>query len=110
MAELRFQVQGSSSEPYLVIVSASPGRLIARCTCAAALSGTHCKHRLEILLGTSTAILSGNAHEMAQVAEWLPGSALAAALADVQQAEAALASAKAALAQSKKRLSTALYT
>lgn len=107
MEQLSFLVAGSAPEPYEVTFIRTSAGMKATCTCLAAAAGTHCKHRVDILLGTSKSISSGNAHDMATAQAWLPGSPIDKALTDVAEAEALLASAKLHLAHSKRRLSAA---
>ncbi len=55
-------------------------QVIARCTCRAGLFGKACKHRINILHGDKGAVVSDNADEVDEVAAWLEGSDIAAAL------------------------------
>jgi hypothetical protein len=105
--EIQFRVQGSSTEPYLVTFIRDAEGLIATCTCAAGSMGQHCKHRLAILTGDATSLVSDNGTEIATVTEWLVGSALSVALAELEAAEQQLEAAKRAVASAKKRLSRA---
>jgi uncharacterized Zn finger protein len=51
-----FIVQGSSSEPYKIVIRFNP--LAISCTCPAGVAGIPCKHRLHILNGYSNNLLS----------------------------------------------------
>ncbi|MDT8369574.1 MAG: SWIM zinc finger family protein, partial [Longimicrobiales bacterium] len=51
--------------------------LRASCTCRAGQFGTYCKHRIAILSGDSSAIVSENVGDVDTVVEWLAGSSLA---------------------------------
>lgn len=45
-----FKVQGSEIDPYLVIFKISGANVTATCTCPAGISGTYCKHRVNLML------------------------------------------------------------
>ena len=57
--ELRFQVRGSQPEPYTVVFIREGDRLTGSCTCEGAASGQNCKHRLALLNGDVSAVVSG---------------------------------------------------
>jgi hypothetical protein len=105
--EIQFRVQGSSTEPYLVTFIRDVEGLIASCTCAAGSMGQYCKHRLAILAGDATSLVSDNGTDIATVTQWLDGSMLSRALAELEAAEQQLEAAKRAVASAKKRLSQA---
>ena len=75
-----FLVKGSSEEPYVVTFSKDGSNITARCTCQAGRFGNQCKHRINILHGDSSAVVSNNVNEVDEVAAWLEGSDIAAAL------------------------------
>jgi len=87
MDKISFQVQGSESVPYEVAFIKEGSNLFCTCTCKAGMNNTHCKHRLRILLNDPEAIVSGNLNEVGIVASWLPGSQLAKAIMDYEEAE-----------------------
>lgn len=78
-----FQVAGSGAEPYTVTLAREGQNLTAKCTCMAGKKGMMCKHRLALLSGDSSGVVSSNAAEVAHVAGWLIGS-------DVEEAMALL--------------------
>lgn len=76
----RFEVKGSASEPYKILIKKDIKNLSAYCTCPAGSNGMHCKHRISILLGSSKNVVSDNASEVDEVAAWVAGSDIEAAL------------------------------
>lgn len=106
MKQLKFLVQGSEEKPYAVVFTKKEdGELSATCQCRAATSKKQCKHRVEILLGSIGAIVSGNANEVAQVVDWLKGSSLEAALTHCSDAVQKHDRAKKELTAAKAKLS-----
>jgi uncharacterized Zn finger protein len=101
--QITFHVQGSSPEPYVVRFVKS-SELSVSCTCSAGQLGQACKHRLSILSGDLSAIVSDNEQDGHNVAQWLSGTRLAAALAAVEAAEKELAVAKKRANDAKKAL------
>lgn len=109
MERLDFLVQGSSAEPYRVIIQRSGAKLNGSCTCAAGSNLQSCKHVMRILAGNSEGVVEGEG-ELALAASWLLGSAVERILSEVSSAERALEAAKTALSRAKKDLSRALYS
>lgn len=60
METREFLVQGSALEPYKVTFKKVGGNLSAYCTCPAGENGMYCKHRFNILEGSTKGIVSGN--------------------------------------------------
>ena len=60
MEEIFFLVQGSAEEPYKVTFRKTGNNLSAYCTCPAGENGQHSKHRMNILRGITSGIVSGN--------------------------------------------------
>lgn len=108
MTEISFHIQGSSTEPYNVIFSKHTIAISATCTCKAGLFGQYCKHRMNILQGSSEGIVSVTGGTIDDVLSWLPGSSLAAAMADLSELEEKLEIAKKLVSQGKKDLATAM--
>jgi len=106
--EIKFHVQGSSADPYLITFIKDADGLIATCTCAAGAVGQYCKHRLAILGGDASAVVSGNRSDAETVVGWLADTPVAIALDALSTAERQLEDAKRAVAAAKKRLSQAL--
>jgi len=111
MTEIRFQVQGSAAEPYVVtFINRGNGNLSAHCTCPAGENGQYCKHRIAILNGDTAAIVSGNEHEVSMLASWFVGSDIESALKELATAERELERAKKEVSRLKKRLAEAMRT
>ena len=94
MKEAVFLVQGSSAEPYKIVFQNNESVLSATCSCQAGAMGQVCKHRVSILEGSASDVVSGNEAEIATVISWLPGSKLALAMSALSEAEADLDKAK----------------
>jgi len=109
MKQLKFLVQGSEEKPYAVVFTKKEdGELSATCQCRAAFSKKQCKHRVEILLGNPSAIVSDNRSEVEQVADWLKGSSLDLALAQWSEAAQKHEQTKKELTAAKAKLSRVL--
>jgi uncharacterized Zn finger protein len=104
----KFLVQGSASEPYEVVFRRNGSNLSAYCTCQAGTKGNHCKHRFAILRGSEKGIVSGNESQVAEVAGWLPGTDVEAAMAQVEALEDQANQIKKALSEAKKDLAKAM--
>jgi hypothetical protein len=70
-----FLIQGSQAEPYCAIFWRDGSELRASGTCAGALEGISCKHRMGLLTGDVSAVVQG-AERAGDIAEWVRGSAL----------------------------------
>ena len=108
MEQLDFLVKGSSPEPYELTFIKDGDSLTAICTCPAGTYGNFCKHRIAILDGDSRAVTSNNADKVEQVVEWLPGTDVAEALAQLRAAEKE--GVKTAIMNAKKKLARAMNT
>ena len=84
----QFEVQGSSSEPYIVTFGIEGDNFSAHCTCPAGKKGQYCKHRFSLMESDP------------EVKAWIQGS-------DVDEALSSLAEAEHELAQIKKHVSAA---
>lgn len=107
MEEIRFLVQGTAKEPYRVTFRKTANNLAAYCTCPAGENGQHCKHRMNILRGITSGIVSGNEARVQVVTLWLPGTDVEVALSSVIDAEKQYERAKLELSTAKKRLAKA---
>lgn len=109
MEEIKFKVQGSASEPYLVVfVKNSDTNLSAYCSCPAGANGQYCKHRFAILDGITKGIVSDNKEQVKIVQTWLKGTDVESALNSMRKLEAELDKAKKALSVAKKELAKAM--
>ena len=97
-----FEVQGSAKEPYSVKFQQLAGRIAASCTCPAGVFQDLCKHRVMILNGITKDIVSDNAAAVAQIQQWIVGTEVAAALAEMTSIEAQIDQLKKQLKEVKK--------
>jgi uncharacterized Zn finger protein len=104
-----FMVQGSAPEPYRVhFIKRTDTNLSAYCNCPAGLNGQYCKHRFNILNGSTKGIVSDNLDDVEIVKSWLPGSDIEAAMNEVTRLEAELAKMKKVLSLAKKNVAHAM--
>ncbi|MDO6564658.1 SWIM zinc finger family protein [Amphritea sp. 1_MG-2023] len=87
MKTIKFLVEGSSPEPYLVTFTKDGDSLNAFCTCPAGENGQYCKHRLGILSGSKQFLVCENKEQVSTIQLWLLGSDLEAALRELAEAE-----------------------
>ncbi len=106
--EITFFVQGSASEPYFVVFKKTDVNITASCTCRAGIFRQYCKHRVRIMLGDPTGIVSENISEVSDIQSWLCGTDVEKALLDLREAEQQLEEAKRHVSISKKRLARTL--
>lgn len=106
--ELRFLVKGSSSDPYELTFIKDGDSLTALCSCPAGQYGNFCKHRISILDGDANAVVSNNPDQVDIVVEWLRGTDVAIALAELRETEKAEGAPKSALAAAKRKLARAM--
>ncbi|WP_148222916.1 hypothetical protein [Paraburkholderia xenovorans] len=108
MNEIMFHVQGSSDEPYEVVFRRQPVGFTASCTCVAGANGQSCKHRINLILGVTTDVVSGNISAIPLIQSWVSGSAYETAAAQLFQAEQEFEQVKKRVAQSRKLVGLAL--
>jgi uncharacterized Zn finger protein len=108
MEKIQFLVQGSADEPYEVTFLKAGNNLSASCTCAAGQNGQYCRHRFQILVGSSEGIVSGNINQVPTVVAWLPGTDVAEAMAALAVAEREFDRVKKVVANAKKNLASAM--
>ncbi len=80
--ELTFQIQGSEGI-YTVTFSREGTNLTAICSCPAGEYGMHCKHRIALMQGDTSAIISKNKGDIKKVLDMVKGSDIEEILADV---------------------------
>lgn len=110
MQELIFKVKGSATEPYEVIFVKDGDSLTALCNCPAGSHGNSCKHRINILDGKKSGISSDNSDRVSLVVDWLAGTDVEKALAEVRAIEKDKDSDKNELSAAKRRLARAMNT
>ena len=108
MEQLVFLVKGSSADPYEVTFIKDGDSLTAICTCPAGTYGNFCKHRISILDGNFESISSDNASQAAILADWLPGTDVEAALAEMREAEKIADPERKVLNAAKRKLARAM--
>ena len=91
---LRFRMKGSQGDIYEVEAERSGDTVRITCTCDAGQRGIHCHHRIELLRGDITALVSDNAADVTKLKDLVEDTTLAAALIALTVAEAAQISAK----------------
>lgn len=104
MVEIVFVVQGSAPEPYRVVFRKDGDRLTASCTCPAGTFSQLCKHRVRIMSGDHSGIISENFRAVLDIQTWVSGTGIRDALIELRDAEKQLEEAKKRIASSKKRL------
>jgi len=108
METIKFLVQGSAPEPYVVAFSKKENNLTCLCNCPAGKHGMYCKHRFRILAGSSEGIVSDNASEVEIVKTWVNGTDVETALNELHQAETNLEKMKKKVSALKKKLARTL--
>jgi len=108
MDQMKFMVQGSEEEPYLVTLEREETNLNAYCTCAAGARGQYCKHRFRILSGNPEDLIEPDFPRLRLAVDWLAGTDIEAAIRVLAKAEDSFEKAKADLAKAKKSLAEAM--
>lgn len=108
--ELVFRVKGSSADPYEVTFIKDGASLTALCNCPAGTFGNLCKHRVAILDGNVKAISSDNVEQAPKVREWLVGTDVETALAELRNAEKSKEHSKDEVMALKKKLAKVMNT
>ena len=101
---LEFVVIGSQGDPYDITATRDGQDITISCDCPAGERDQLCRHRLALLNGDVTDLDSNNGADVATLAAWMPGTALAAAMEALHKAQAAYDAAKPELARRKKAL------
>lgn len=104
MEQLTLLVQGSSSDPYELTFIKDGDHLTALCDCPAGTFSNLCKHRVAILEGDAAAVIDDDAGKVSTVVEWLLGTDVESALAELREVESHADTSKADLAIAKKKL------
>lgn len=104
MTTLVFKVKGSQPEPYTVTFTRSGSNITATCTCRAGVMKSHCKHRVNLLLGDITGITDGH-DQLPDLMGLIQGSDVEAALNHLMEAEKQLQTAKTNRSKAAKTLS-----
>jgi uncharacterized Zn finger protein len=108
MEELTLHVKGSSSDPYELTFIKDGDSLTALCDCPAGTFGNVCKHRVAILDGDSTAVIDDDVGKSGTIVEWLAGTDVESALAELREVEARKNLSKPDLLAAKRKLAKAM--
>lgn len=108
MEQLTILVKGSSADPYELTFIKDGDSLTALCSCPAGSFGNVCKHRVAVLDGDASAVLEEDASKVATVVDWLAGTDVEKALAEMRTADASAEASKADRASAKKALARAM--
>ena len=100
-----FLVSGSGSKPYEVEFVKDDAGLKAYCNCLAGTHGSHCKHRINILDGDISGIVSDVDEKFKLISEWLYGTGLESALGEFLSAQKEKPQDKKRVARAKKEIS-----
>ena len=103
-----FLVQGSEALPYQVVFTKNGTDLKADCSCRAGIHKILCKHRLSLLNGDKSAVVSENGDQVAEVASWLVGTTVGEAISKVVSLEAEKKALEAKIKNAKKLVAKAL--
>lgn len=108
MEELTLHVKGSSPDPYELTFIKDGSSLTALCNCPAGTFGNLCKHRVAVLNGDSSAVVDDDRGKTGSVVEWLIGTDVEAALAEMREVEATRGAPKPDLVAAKRKLAKAM--
>lgn len=105
---MKFMIRSSSGDgEYEVTLDGGANGFAFMCTCPAGTKGQVCKHRMNLIEGDDSDVISGS-HPVEALADALAGSAIVDALAQVYMLEGAVEAAKDELRKAKKVLSRAM--
>ena len=104
MKKFDFLVRGSEPQPYEVSFLFDGKDLLASCICRAGITGQHCKHRIDILKGDLSAIVSHNEAEVSGLINVFKNTPLSTALDDLELKEKELKKLQEAVSASKKNI------
>jgi len=106
---LKFSVEGSQGDPYEITFEIDGTNANAYCTCPAGSNGLYCKHRLSIMDGEVSRLVSDNTADVIRLKTLLQNTGLVTAYNRVLAAEAVHAESKKSLDAAKKNLSKAMH-
>jgi uncharacterized Zn finger protein len=105
MKEISFSVQGSDPTPYEVtFLKESDSKVMVLCSCPAGMNSQYCKHRLAIIDGDTSAIVSDNVKQVAVIKTWLTGTPLEHIIAEYRETEARATAIKLQLSKVKRAM------
>lgn len=103
METITYLVQGSEPQPYQVVFSYEGQKFIANCSCKAGIMGQYCKHRIDILRGDDSSIVSTNKNTIPELLKFFVGTPLDTLLQEIEEKEVELDEAKKHISNLKKK-------
>lgn len=107
--KIEFVVEGSRGDAYTVSFEKKGANLNAYCTCPAGQSGQYCKHRIALMHGDVSSLLSENSTDVEQLKSMIRGTDVEAAYRKVLEATESFELAEAGLKKAKRDLARAMY-
>jgi len=107
--ELNFLIQGSEPDPYRVMFRRVEDNFTATCTCRGGEMGQVCKHRINLLKGDTTGLVSGNSDQLTHLSGMFAGTDVERAYEKLVEAEAAVEAAKSEFSRRKRALARAMH-
>lgn len=111
MKNYSFLVQGSSPEPYEVVVKYSDKKFNIFCDCPAGELGQNCKHKLQIIKGEllkPSKIISGNLDKLPLISEIVKNYPISDALLELEALELEAEKIKKLISAHKKKIARLL--
>ena len=105
---IEFDVRDSSLVECRVTFVKDGDNLSAFCSCEMGRREQYCAHRLDILRGETSSIVSDNIVEAASIAQWVVGTDVYSAMLEIEQWENRAAEAERKLDEAKQRLGVAM--
>src|ERR1035438_6070823 len=106
--ELNFLIQGSEPDPYRVKFRREGSKFTATCSCRAGEMGQVCKHRMGLLKGDVSGLVSGNGDQLIHLPGMFTGTDVERAFERLAEAESALEAAKDEFFKRKKALASVM--
>jgi hypothetical protein len=101
---LFFSVKGEAAAPYEVKFELKGANLSASCTCELGRANQYCHHRVSLLEGDTASIVSGDRSQIVMLRDWLKGSDIEAAMAELAKAKSELSIAEEKVAYCRQKL------
>jgi hypothetical protein len=108
MNDLNFEVLGSNGAIYELSFVTRDGVTAFLCSCEAGRCGIHCKHRINLVEGDTSAVLSENPRDIALLVHAIGDTPIGVALETLRLAERQQETAKKKVTAAKKTLAAAL--
>ncbi len=69
--QMTFYIKDGDNEPYKVVFKKEKNVVKVSCNCPAASYGLHCKHRMNLLMGSKKDIIDGDLEYMPTFINWI---------------------------------------